>query len=166
MLENPWGILFPVTALMLRVFMLWDIVGFLQRSKRPPYRKLQRKVWEWQFRMCLFNLQLRSFCLRLVFCFTKLVILIAWYRPHFGPEGEKWLKNGFWPHRMAIFPFFSCFPGGAKIHFLAIFFPFRAGGPKWGLYQAITIAMQSREGTVSRKDQLQAKKTKPNFNLK
>ena len=37
----------------------------------------------------------------------------------------------------AIFPLF---PGGAKSHFSAIFFPFRAGGPIWGLYRAIGIA--------------------------
>ena len=80
------------------------------------------------------------------------------------PEmGKRWPKNGFWPHqekgeKMAekwenwaqkwvknghfpiLRPFFPLFPAGAKIHFLSIFFPFRAGGPIWGLYRAIGIA--------------------------
>ena len=33
----------------------------------------------------------------------------------------------------------TLFPGGAKIHFSAIFFPFRAGGPIWGLYRLILV---------------------------
>ena len=90
------------------------------------------------------------------------------------PEiGKEWPKNGFWPHRekgkkmaekwenwpkngskMAIFPFFGhlfpLFPGGAKIHFSANFFPFRAGGPIWGLYRAIGIAIfELKKCTVS-----------------
>ena len=60
--------------------------------------------------------------------------------------GEKWPKMGKLPFLThfsisPIFrPFFSHFPGGAKILFSAIFFPFRAGGPKWGLYEATRIA--------------------------
>ena len=47
---------------------------------------------------------------------------------------QNWVKNGHFP----IFrPFFQIFSGGAKIHFLAIFFAYRAGGPIWGLYRAI-----------------------------
>ena len=42
---------------------------------------------------------------------------------------ENWPKNG---PKMVIFPFFGhfspVFPGGARIHFSAIFSPFRAGG--------------------------------------
>ena len=74
-------------------------------------------------------------------------ILVAWYRPHFAPPARngkkmaekwilappgKWPKNGrkmgklpFLTHFLANFPifrpFFSHFPGGAKIHFSAIF---------------------------------------------
>ena len=57
----------------------------------------------------------------------------------FGPtarKGEKWPKNGkmgifdpFWGNLPIFRPFFPLFLGGAKIHFSAIFFPFRAGGP-------------------------------------
>ena len=58
---------------------------------------------------------------------------------------ENWPKNGRKNgSKMAIFPFlghfFPLFPGRSKIHFSAIFFPFRAGGPIWGLYRAIGIA--------------------------
>ena len=92
---------------------------------------------------------------------VAITILIAWYRPHFGPLArwgkkttekwiwaplgqweEKWPKNGknchYWPivgqfsHFSAIF---SQFRGGAKLYFSAIFFSFRAA-----LYQAIRIA--------------------------
>ena len=68
-----------------------------------------------------------------------------------GKMGEKRQKNGnigiFYPFfaNFSIFrPLFSHFPGAAKIHFSAIFFPFpfQAGGPTWGLYQAIRIAKQ------------------------
>ena len=55
-----------------------------------------------------------------------------------GKLAEKWVKNGHFP----IFRPFSppLFPDGANIHSSAIFFPFRAGGPIWGLYRAIGIA--------------------------
>ena len=68
-------------------------------------------------------------------------------------KGKKWLKNG----KVAIvdqflrqlFPFFGrffpFFPGGAEIHVSAIFPPFRAGGPIWGLYRAIGTAKHELE---------------------
>ena len=81
-----------------------------------------------------------------------LAIPVALYRPEIGPPaaktGKKMAKksilapplrrgkNG--PLSSAIF---SLFCGGVKIHFLAIFSPFRAGGPIWGLYRATGIAM-------------------------
>ena len=72
----------------------------------------------------------------------------------FGPTrkkekmAEKWAKNGpkmgkkwiFGPIFLFFGYFFPLFPGGAKVHFSAIFFSFRAGGPIWGLYRAIGIA--------------------------
>ena len=64
-----------------------------------------------------------------------------------GKRGKNGRKMGQkWPfsHFLAIFPLL---PGGAKIHFLAIFFPFRAGGPIWGLYRAIGIATQEKNYT-------------------
>ena len=64
------------------------------------------------------------------------------------PEmGKKWPKNGFWPHRengkigpkmgqkwqFSLFGhFFPIFPGEAKIHFSAIFFPCRGRRPDLG----------------------------------
>ena len=83
----------------------------------------------------------------------------------FGPTGkdrgakmaekwENWSKNRpkigqKWP--FSIFqPFFPLFPGGAKIHFSAIFFPFRAGGPTWGLYRAIGIASKGHKLSSSK----------------
>ena len=67
---------------------------------------------------------------------------------------EKWIlappgkggKNGRKIWKMAIFDpflgpfshFSAIFPQG--LHFSAIFSPFRAGGPIWGLYRAIGIA--------------------------
>ena len=54
---------------------------------------------------------------------------------------QKWLKIGFG----AIFPIFrliySYFLGEAKTYIFPIFFLFRAGGPKWSLYQANGIAI-------------------------
>ena len=93
----------------------------------------------------------------------RLVMPIALYRPQIGPSarnGEKGVKKsilappekrgnngrnmGKLPHFGASFPifwpFFPHFPGGAKIHFSAIFSPFRAGGPIWGQNRAIGIA--------------------------
>ena len=72
---------------------------------------------------------------------ASLTILIAWYRPHSGPgpTGEVGENGHFWPFfaNFPIFGQFSYFRAGAKIHFAAIFSPFRASGLKWGLYQAI-----------------------------
>ena len=56
-----------------------------------------------------------------------------------GKRTQKWVKNGHFPVFRPFFPFFS---GGAKIHSLAVFFPFRAVGPSWGLYRAIGIARE------------------------
>ena len=59
-----------------------------------------------------------------------------------GPKmAQKWEKLPF------LTPFLPLFPGGAKIHFSAIFFPnYRAGGPIiWGLYRAIGIANSGLE---------------------
>ena len=99
---------------------------------------------------------------------SKVAIPIALYRPQIGPPArngrkmaEKWIlaplqkkggKNGrkmgklpflthFWANFPIFRPFFPLFPGGAKIDFSTIFFPFRAGGPIWGLYRAIGIAI-------------------------
>ena len=57
-----------------------------------------------------------------------------------GKRGEKWPRNGKIGPKMGskngnfpIFrPLFLFFSGGAKIHFVAIFVPFAASGPKWG----------------------------------
>ena len=53
---------------------------------------------------------------------------------------QKWVKIGFG----AIFPIFrlifSYFLGEAETYIFPIFSLFRAGGPKWGLYQANRIA--------------------------
>ena len=64
-----------------------------------------------------------------------------------GKKGKKWPKNG----KIAIFdPFlgqfshfsaiFSPFSRFGQNPFFCHFFPFRAGGPIWGLYRAIRIA--------------------------
>ena len=56
----------------------------------------------------------------------------------FGPPARNGRKRA--QERILAPPdiFRPFFPSGAKIHFSAIFFPFRASGPKWGLYRAIT----------------------------
>ena len=51
---------------------------------------------------------------------------------------QKRVKNGHFPIFLAIH-----FPGGAEIHFSAIVFPFRAGGPQWGLYQVSGQAIRT-----------------------
>ena len=58
-----------------------------------------------------------------------------------GKRGEQWPKNGKslaqeWVKK-----------SGAEIHFFGHLFPFRAGGPKWGLYRAIGIAKQGSTPT-------------------
>ena len=66
---------------------------------------------------------------------------------------EKWIlappgKRGKMGQKWSFSHFSAIFPGGAKIHFSAIFFPFRAGGPIWGLYRAIGIARQGQHSTT------------------
>ena len=60
-----------------------------------------------------------------------------------GKKGKKWPKNGKIGSKTPIFLFFGHFfpflPGGAKIHFSAIFFPI-SGRRVWGLHKAIRIA--------------------------
>ena len=68
-----------------------------------------------------------------------------WILAPLGQKEEKWPKNGKICPKMGR-PFFCFFPGVAKIHFSAIFFPFRAGGPILGLYRAIGIASQEAAG--------------------
>ena len=63
---------------------------------------------------------------------------------------QKWVKIGFG----VIFPIFwlifSYFPGEAETYFFPIFFLFRAGGPKWGLYQANGIAIPNTQKRVKK----------------
>ena len=89
---------------------------------------------------------------------STFVLLIAWHKP--GKNGRKCIlappgqwgkhdrKMGKWPFTLSG-PQFSHFWGSfppfswwAQNSFSATLFPFRAGGLKWGLYQAIRIAGQ------------------------
>ena len=48
-----------------------------------------------------------------------------------GQKMGKSVENPIFDPSLTFRPFFSHFPGGPKIHFSDIFFPFRASGPKW-----------------------------------